>query len=423
VNHPLRIGYVVKRFPRVSETFIAQEILELERRGAEVRVLTLGPNDQPARHTWLEKLEAGVLQMSLSFPEAWAELAARYREPVSHGNAARTLLAALADPHERGRRGLAHAVEIARLVEAEKIDHLHAHFANQPATTALLAHQLCGVSFSFTAHAKDIWTNPATARDWRRLARAAAFIVTVSDMTHHHVTELVGKSLSGRIRRLYNGIDLEAIRPRTLMPVAEAPLRLLCVARLVEKKGVDVLLDACAALCGAHVPFSLDVIGDGELASQLRRRSIELGLEDSVTFRGALPHEEVVAAMATCDVFVLPCRIAADGDMDTLPTVLLEAMACGVPCISTPIAGVAEIIADGQTGCLVPPGDALQLAAAIARLRDDPAARLRMGGAARRRAERLFDIRKNVAVLHDWFEQAALDSQTGSPAQAERQFA
>jgi colanic acid/amylovoran biosynthesis glycosyltransferase len=423
VNRPLRIGYVVKRFPRVSETFIAQEILELERRGAEVRILTLGPNDQPAQHAWLERLLAGVLQMSLSFPEAWAELAVRYREPVSRGNAARTLLAALADPHERGRRGLAQAVEIARLAESEKIDHLHAHFANQPATTALLAHQLCGVSFSFTAHAKDIWTNPATARDWRRLARAASFVVTVSDMTHRHVTELVGQTLSGRIRRLYNGIDVETIRPRALMPVAEAPLRLLCVARLVEKKGVDVLLDACAALRGAQVPFSLDIIGDGELAPQLRCRSIELGLEDSVTFRGARPHEDVVAAMATCDAFVLPCRIAADGDMDTLPTALLEAMACGVPCISTPIAGVAEIIADGETGCLVPPGDAPQLAAAIARLRHDPAARLRMGRAARRRAERLFDIRKNVAVLHDWFEQAALGSQTGSPMQAERHFA
>ena len=423
MNRPLRIGYVVKRFPRVSETFIAQEILELERRGAEVRVLTLGPNDQPAQHAWLKRLRAEVLQMSLSFPEAWAELAARYRLPISRGNAARTLLGALADPLERGRRGLAQAVEIARLAEMERIDHLHAHFANQPATTALLAHQLCGVSFSCTAHAKDIWTNPAGARDWRRLARAASFIVTVSDMTHRHVTELVGGTLSGRVRRLYNGIDLEAIRPRTLMPVAEAPLRLLCVARLVEKKGVDVLLQACAAVHGMHGRFSLDIIGDGELAPQLRRRSVELGLEGCVTFHGALPHEQVVAAMAACDAFVLPCRIAADGDMDTLPTVLLEAMACGVPCISTPIAGVAEIIADGETGCLVPPGDAPQLAAAMARLMHDPTTRLRMGGAARQRAERLFDIRKNVAVLHDWFEQAALRSQTGWPAQAERHLA
>lgn len=423
MNRPLRIGYVVKRFARVSETFIAQEILELERRGADVQVLTLGENDQPATHAWLSSLRAEVLQMSLSFPEAWAELAGRYRLPVSRGGAARTVLTALADPLDRGRRCLAQAVEIARLAETAGIDHLHAHFANQPATTALLAHQLCGVSFSVTAHAKDIWTNPAGPRDWRRLARAAAFIVTVSDMTHRHITELVGERLSGRVRRLYNGIDLEAILPRVPLPAVERPVRLLCVARLVEKKGVDVLLEACAVLHGAGLEFSLDIIGDGELAPQLRQRSAELGLEPVVTFRGALPHEQVVAAMRACDAFVLPCRIAADGDMDTLPTVLLEAMACGVPCISTPIAGVSEIIADGETGCLVAPGDAHQLVAAMTRLMRGPATRLRMGRAARRRAEQLFDVRGNVAVLHGWFEEAALESRTRVPAVAERQLA
>ena len=423
MNSPLRIGYVVKRFPRVSETFIAQEILELERRGAEVQVLALGENDQPASHAWLRSLRAEVAQMSLSFPEAWAELAGRYRLPMSRGGAARTVLTALADPLDRGRRCLAQAVEIARMAETAGIDHLHAHFANQPATTALLAHQLCGVSFSVTAHAKDIWTNPAGPRDWRRLARAAAFIVTVSDMTHRHVAELVGERLSGRVRRLYNGIDLEAILPRVPLPAAERPSRLLCVARLVEKKGVDVLLDACAALRGAGLEFSLDIIGDGELAPQLRRRSAELGLEGVVTFRGALPHEQVVATMHGSDVFVLPCRIAADGDKDTLPTVLLEAMACGLPCISTPIAGVGEIIADRETGCLVAPGDAHLLVAAMTRLMSEPATRLRMGRAARRRAEQLFDVRGNVAVLHGWFEEAALESRTRAPAPAERQLA
>ena len=423
MHRPLRIGYVVKRFPRVSETFIGQEILELERRGAEVQVLALGENDQPAQHAWLKSLRAEVKQLSLSFPEVWSELAGRYRLPVSRDGAARTVLTALADPHDRGRRCLAQAVEIARLAETAGIDHLHAHFANQPATAALLAHQLCGVSFSVTAHAKDIWTNPAGPRDWRRLARAAAFIVTVSDMTHGHVTGLVGERLSGKIRRLYNGIDLEAILSRRAPASAPGPLRLLCVARLVEKKGVDVLLDACAALRAAGGDFRLDIIGDGVLAPQLRQRSVDLGLDTVVTFRGALPHEQVVAQMQACDLFVLPCRVAADGDMDTLPTVLLEAMACGVPCLSTPIAGVGEIIADGETGCLVAPGDARQLAAAITRLIHEPATRLRMGRAARRRAERLFDLRGNVAVLHRWFEEAAPSSRTCLPAPVARQLA
>lgn len=420
---PFRIGYVVKRFARVSETFIAQEIIELERRGAEVWVFALGSNDEPAAHSWLRNLRAEVVQVPSSFTEAWMQLAGRYRMPESRGGAARAVLAALSDPMDRGRRSLAQAVEIARVVETAQIDHLHAHFANQPATTALLTHRLCGIPFSVTAHAKDIWTNPAGPRDWRRLARAASFIVTVSDMTHRHVTDLIGERLSGRLRRLYNGIDLEAIRPRAPMAVAQPPARILCVARLVEKKGIDVLLDACAHLRREGLAFSLDIIGDGTLAPQLRQRAAALGLEDVVQFLGALPHEQVVAAMRACDAVALPCRIAADGDMDTLPTVLLEAMACGIPCISTPIAGVPEIIADGETGFLVASGNAHELATAMTRLISDPAARLSMGCAARQRAEQLFDIRRNVSELHGWFEEAVLASPMRTAVAPVRQLA
>lgn len=422
-TRPLRIGYVVKRFPRVSETFIAQEIIELERRGAEVSVLTLGVNDEPAAHAWLGGLRAEVRLLSQPFADAWTELAARYRVPDSQRNAARAVLNALSDPMQRGHRALSQAVEIARLAEAGKIDHLHAHFANQPAMTTLLAHQLCGVPFSVTAHAKDIWTNPGGPAYWRRLARAASFIVTVSDMTRRHVAKLVGEPLASSVRRLYNGIDLAALQPGAVRLTDSAEARLLCVARQVEKKGLDTLLDACGLLQRQGVAFRLDLFGDGQLAPLLRRQAAALGLDGRVTFRGAVAHEQVVAAMQASDVFVLPCRVAADGDMDTLPTVLLEAMACGLPCISTPIVGIGEIVERGVTGELVPPADAPKLAEAIELLLRDPVNRMRMGQAGRIRAAQYFDRRKNVAVLHDWFCESLKSSGSGSPAPAMRHSA
>ena len=402
----LHIGYVVKRFPRVSETFIAQEILELERQGSAVHVLALHPNDAPAQHAWLQRLRAEVIQTSLSFTEAWSILADWHGKPGRRKGVGRALTSALEVPRDRGRRYLAEAVAVSQLCEQRGISHLHAHFADHPAIVAWLAHQLTGIGFSFTAHAKDIWANPATPLQWRRLVGDCRFAVAVSEASRDRIATLVGAALAPRVRRLFNGVDLELLAPPAADRQAGRPPTLLCVARHVEKKGIDVLVDACAALAAGGVEFRLILIGDGPLREGLQQRVYAHGLSDRVEFCGSTGHEAVVRAMRDADVFVLPCRVAADGDRDTLPTVLLEAMSSGLPCVSTPVGGVAEIIQDDVTGLLVRPDTALEMAAAIERLLADPAAAIRMGRAGRARAEQLFDRRSNVACLYRWLQES-----------------
>lgn len=399
-----RIGYVVKRFPRVSETFIAQEILELERRGAAVRVFPLVENDRPADHAWLDDLQAPISPITVAvFSQVWAELGRRCRiSSAPRSGIRRAVCVALEHPQGKGRRYLSEALALAELVERYDIDHLHAHFANRPAFVAMLAGLITGRPFSFTAHAKDIYTEPTGDVYWRELVRHASFVATVTEANVRHLRGMVGESLAGKIRLLYNGVDLQTIRPRE-KTAHSSPPRLLCVARLVEKKGVEVLVDAAALLRDRGVAFECAVVGDGPLASDMRNRASAAGLDERVRFIGPLAHERVIEQIHASDVVVLPCRIAADGDRDALPTVLLEAMACGVPCVSTPVGGVGEIIRQNETGILVRPDRADELALALRRLIEDETLRDRFGRAGRRRAETLFDRRRSVKQLHEWF--------------------
>ncbi len=245
--------------------------------------------------------------------------------------------------------------------------------------------------------------------------REAAFVVAVSEATRAHLADLAGAAHSHKVRRLLNGVDLSRLRPPAVVRAAASEPELLCVARLVEKKGIDVLLDACALLTRTELPFRLSVVGDGPQAASLRAQAASLGLAGRVEFHGAAMHEEVIRRMRQTAVFVLPCRIASDGDRDTLPTVLIEAMACGLPCVSTPVGGVAEIVEDARTGTLVPAEDPVALARALADLLRSPQLREAMGRRGRERAERHFDCASNVAMLRGWFSAAA------APAQPQRQ--
>ncbi len=400
---PLRVGYVVKRFPRLSETFIAQEILELERRGIEVCIFALREIDTPAPHAWLQELRAEVV---LCEPEpmrtAWEWLHAQLmeREP----SARRGLLSALcwAAQSEKGRRDLGHAVAVVHAAAARGVQRLHAHFATRPASVALLAHAAGGLPFSFTAHAKDIFATGPPLPTWRRFARRADFIATVSESNRQVLVERLGPRWAHKVRRLYNGVDLAAIRPPDRRR-REGPPHFVCVARLVPKKGVADLLEAAALLRDRGVDFSCEIVGDGPEADALHRIREERDLGGHVRFVGPLPHEQVITRLCDSDAFVLPSRIELDGDRDVLPTVLLEAMAAGLPCISTSVGGIPEIVAEAKTGLLVAQRDPVALCDALETLAADPGRRARMGAAGRQRAEQHFDRRRNVAVLHRWF--------------------
>jgi glycosyltransferase involved in cell wall biosynthesis len=296
---------------------------------------------------------------------------------------------------------------LAQVAVDRGLDHLHAHFANEPTFVALLASRLLDVPFSFTAHAKDIYAKGPGDAVLAEQVAAAAFAVTVCEANRRHFNGLLGPA-AAKVRTLFNGVDLERLRPAAApRPANGSQRRLLCVARLVEKKGVDLLLRAVAQLRDRGLRPSCTVIGEGPDREALERLRGELGLDEAVDLPGCLPHEAVTAQMVSSDLFVLPCRVTANGDRDALPTVLLEAMACGLACLSTPVGGVAEIIEHRRTGLLLPTENPWALAAAIEDLLSQPTRARAYGRAGRRRAEELFDRRRNVARLQGWMEEAA----------------
>ncbi len=331
---PIRIGYVLKRFPRLSETFIANEILELERLGADVTVLALRSPDEAVGHGWLKSIRADVVTWDrLSLSGAWEQLKDRSkRNPARRDEIREAVVRAFDHPLRSGRSYLAEAAKIAEVARDRGLQHLHAHFANHPAFVAMLTHLITGIPYSFTAHAKDIYAAGPTPEIWRQQVEEAAFAVTVSEANRAYLADILGPRLLDKLHCLYNGVDLERIQRGPSFP--GGPLRMLFVGRLIEKKGADTLIDAVAQLHHRGLYCSCTLIGSGELEDALRERARRLALGGVVHFESELPHEEIIRRMQAADLFVLPCRVAANGDRDALPTVLLEAMARYLPSAS-----------------------------------------------------------------------------------------
>ncbi|MFJ4036764.1 glycosyltransferase [Microbacterium sp. NPDC090007] len=375
------IGYVVKMYPRFSETFIVTEILAREARGERLEIFALRPSDDTRFHAELARVQAPVraIPVPRRLSSAWDGLRRAQADPGLRAAIGRHLPELLtAEPDDAVQ-----AVEVAAQVVARGVTHLHAHFASTATTVARLASLLTGIPYSFTAHAKDIFHSSVDPLDLERKLADAAFAVTVSDFNLRHLERRFPSA--GRVVRVYNGIDLPRF-PFVARGRREGPLRLLAVGRLVEKKGFSLLIDAVARLRSEGVDATVDIVGDGELAEPLRRRAAGSA---AVRFLGPLPQDEVAVRLRHADVFVAPCLVGADGNADGLPTVLLEAMASGIPCVSTAVTGIPEIVEDGRTGVLCAPGDLESLTEGLRRISraDYPVA------AVARRARRLIEQR------------------------------
>jgi glycosyltransferase involved in cell wall biosynthesis len=369
--------YVLKRFPRLSETFVLREVLGLEAAGVEVLVDALLPPEDAPTHAELAAVRAEVryvprharlrdrvaarahLGLAVRHPLRWASLALRARRDGTW------------------RRFVQGGI-VADRVCREGVTHVHAHFATASSEVAVVAAALAGVTCSVTAHAKDIYHHDNAPHLARRLSGVDT-VVTVSGHNGAHLESVVRDGgLRASVRHVANGVGLG--------PVADpaASTSLLCVARLVPKKGVDLLVRAAAVLAERHPDLVVDVIGDGPLRPELASLADSLGLDGRLRLHGSATGEEVQAALARCRAVVLPCRIDADGDRDGMPTVLVEALARAVPVVSTDVVGIGELVVDGVTGLLVPPDDVEALAAAVDRLLVDPALAVCLGRAGRR---------------------------------------
>ena len=419
MRRPLRIAYVLKRYPRLSETFVLHEMLELRRRGAVVVIVARKDAGEGVVHEATGTLDAPVHYLpspSALGLDAWA-IRSLDRFP---GEARRLGVEALRGALSRDDYAtVIQAAMIAPFLKQLEIDHVHAHFATWAATAASYISDVSGIPFSFTAHAKDIYHQRVDRKALASKIEKARFVVTVSDFNRRYLDDLLrSEGRSGRVCRIYNGVDLRRITPRER--AGEAGL-IVGVGRLVRKKGFDYLIEACRLLRDGGRRFRCIIVGEGEERAALERRVAGYSLAPVVSLPGARTHAEVLETVGRASVFVLPCVVGEDGDRDGLPTVLLESMALGVPVISTRVSGVPEIVADGRTGLLVAERDPAGLARAIERLLDSPALQRRLSTAALEKVRRDFSLADTVKTLMGAFlagEAPAQGEEAGAGAMA-----
>ncbi len=411
---PLRVGFVVKRYPRYSETFVVREILAHERAGLEIEIFSLRPSDDTHFQDLIARVRGPVNH--LCFPADGLLPDVLTSTSVTAANFWRRLGEAagvlpglwekLEGMREEAARDLYQAVQLAVLVRRKDVHHLHAPFASDAATIARLASRLAGVSYSFTARAKDIFHAAVDPEDLRQKLGDAAGVVTISDYHLDYLRRTYGP-LAAHVQRVYNGIDLEEFPYRS--PRDRPPL-VLAVGRLVEKKGFDDLIDACALLAERGRDFRCRIAGGGVLRAVLQERIDRHGLEDRVELIGPRPQNEIAREMHGAAVLAAPCLVADDGDRDGLPNVIQEALALGTPVVSTPVTGIPEVVHDGERGLLVPERDPEALAEALERLLADSGLRVRLAEAARQFMEAEFDIHRNTAQRRALFRAAVLRS-------------
>lgn len=432
-NSGMKVAYLLKTFPKLSETFILGEISELERQGLRLHIFSLREPAEMKVHPGVAEVEAEVTYIPHVGPVQrfpFERLAQQVRASENRRflflrhpfRYVRTLL--FYARHGRRKRHLDQALELARALLHGKFTHLHAHFANEPTSVAELAHRLTGCPFSFTAHAKDIYL---TDRD--ELARkiaVAEFVITCTGFNRNYLAELTTDK--GRIHLCYHGVDLsrfssEPKESRTTQVTKRGPHQevltanplkvpvILSVGRFCEKKGYPYLIQACYRLKQQGRSFVCRIVGFGPLQEELEKLIHTLQLQDCVFLAGKLTQDKLIQEYRRADLFVLPCLVTDDGDRDGIPNVLLEAMAMGIPVVSTPVSGIGELVNHMQNGLLAAEKDCESLAAAVEMLLDDPQLRNRLGANGRHKVMEGFSLDRSAARVRD------LLSRAGEPAQ------
>ncbi len=398
-----RIAIVLKGYPRLSETFIAQEIRGLEERGLDIEIVSLRHPTDSHTHPVHEEIKAPVRYLpEYLYKEprrvwrAWRAM----RNLVTYRKARRTWLRDLFRDRTPNRiRRFGQALVLAHEL-APDIEHLHVHFLHTPASVARYAATLTGRPWTVSAHAKDIWTTP----EWEKREKLAAanWLVTCSSCARDHLAAL--DNGAGKVELVYHGLDADrfptAPNRRSLRDGSDPdqPMRLLCVGRAVEKKGHDILLAALSGL-PSHINWRLWHVGGGELSDRLKAQAERLGISDRVVWFGGLPQGKVLDLYRKADLFVLASRIGSDGDRDGLPNVLMEAQSQSLVCVATDVSAIPELIIDGETGWLVPPEDPDALRNAIAALAVNAEHRLSLGRAGEARVRSAFSFRAGVDRL------------------------
>jgi len=386
-----RFAYLFERFPSFGQTFCYREVAELDRQDIAPPVFSIrNPKDEPPQD-WDRRIVERVHYL----PDEKA-LLEEVRRAAKKRKLGADIVAAI---DEWGRRTdflrLYQAVYVGLRLQKMAIDHVHAHFAGMAARTAFWIDKFFPITFSFTAHANDIFSPREFEIGLDKLVDTARTIVTETDYAAGFLRERFSHR-GDRVHRIYNGLDLAEFGRADF---SSTPPLIIAVGRLIPKKGFGDLIRACALLAKRGKSFRCEIIGEGLLENELHRQIDELFLQNTVVLSGAKPQTELRGRLAAANVFVLPSVIDPDGGMDNLPTVIMEAMATGLPVVSTNIGGIPEMVVKHETGFLVKPGDAPAMADAIENVINDRSSATRLGHYGCERARTLFSIEKNVREL------------------------
>ena len=391
------IGLLVKIYPKLSETFILEEILGLERLGQELHIFAMQAPTDEFQHDAVSRVQAPVTYL----PEArannlvtlaCAHLSLLAYRPLSYFSGLRAALS-----RRGGLVDFLRAGWLAHNLQRKGIHHLHTHFISRPADIAELVARL-GVPFSISAHAKDIYLSDPD--DLRRKLDAARFTVTCTEYNRQTLARIAPDA---DVQRMYHGVDAHHFcRGHDVVP--SRPPLILAVGRLREKKGFDTLIEACKRLRNRGTDFRCEIVGYGEQRDSLQQQIERDGLQGRVVLTGKLPREAVIARYRQAVAFIQPSRIGQDGDRDGIPNVLLEAMAMQLPVVSTRISGIPEVVDHDRNGLLIEPDRPADLADAIASLLDDESLRTRLGTAGRETVSAGFDNDRNLKLLKSLLE-------------------
>ena len=394
---------VVKGYPRLTETFISQEIMGLERRGLQIELVSLRRPTSSITHPIHAEIKAPIKYL----PEyIHAEPVRAFngwfkaQKLAGYSTAIQMFLQDFARDRTRNRvRRFLQACILASEV-GPNIDKVYAHFLHAPASVARYASVMRELPFSLSAHAVDIWTSP----DWELSEKInSAEWTTVCSKAGAAKLRSLAENPS-KVFMLYHGLDLKRFKPRKLLvpendgTPSKPPVKLISVGRTVQKKGFDVLLEALASMPD-NLCWEWTHIGDGPHTKKLKNHAKSLGISDFIHWRGAQDSNKVIMALRQSDFFVLPCRRDDYGNQDGLPNVLMEAQSQGLAVASTNISAIPEFIIHSETGILVPPNDPFALREGLIRLITSPDLRFKFGKAGEERVRMHFDAEQNLDIL------------------------
>jgi colanic acid/amylovoran biosynthesis glycosyltransferase len=386
-----RFAYLFERFPSFGQTFCYREVAELDRQDIRPPIFSIrDPKDEPPQD-W----DSRIVERVHYLPEE-KELLEDVRRGAKKGKLTTDAIAAM---DQWGRRAdflrLYQAAYVGMRLREMGIDHVHAHFAGMAARTAFWVNRFFSMTFSFTAHANDIFSPNRFEIGLDKLVDTARAIITETDYSARFLRERFPQR-ADRVHRIYNGLDLAEFGRADF---SSMPPLLIAVGRLIPKKGFSDLIRTCALLANRERSFRCEIIGEGPLENELRRQTNELCLQNHIEIIEAKPQTQLRRRLAASHVFVLPSVIDVDGGMDNLPTVIMEAMATGIPVVSTNIGGIPEMVVQNETGFLVQPGDTAAMADAIEKVINDPSLAAKLGHCGCERARALFSIEENVRDL------------------------